>query len=77
MDVVIERRMQMAANLLERSDLKIADVSEQVGYRSEAAFHNRFTTHFGIAPGCFRRKLRTATCSVPPAPSPVGLAAVN
>ncbi|MFT4026482.1 MAG: AraC family transcriptional regulator, partial [Novosphingobium sp.] len=65
MDVVTEERMLMAAELLERSDLKIADVSEQVGYRSEAAFHNRFTTHFGISPGCFRRKYRQAAAVEP------------
>lgn len=58
MDVVTERRMLMAARLLTDTDLKIAEVSEQVGYRSETAFHNRFSQHFGVSPGCYRRKLR-------------------
>lgn len=75
MDVVTEQRMQMAAGLLERSDLKIAEVSEQVGYRSEAAFHNRFTNYFGISPGCFRRKQRLPAGAVPKVLG--GLAAVN
>lgn len=60
MDVLAEERMKMAAALLERSDLKIAEVCERVGYRSEAAFHHRFTSHFGISPGSFRRSSRSA-----------------
>lgn len=58
MDVLTEERMKMAAGLLERSDLKIAEISERVGYRSEAAFHFRFTTYFGASPGSFRRSHR-------------------
>lgn len=58
MDVVTEQRMRMAARLLIDTDLKIAEVSEQVGYRSETAFHNRFSHHFGLSPGCYRRTLR-------------------
>lgn len=58
MDVVTEQRMRMAAQLLTESDLKIAEVSEQVGYRSETAFHNRFSQHYGVSPGCYRRRVR-------------------
>lgn len=57
-DVLTEERMKHAAALLTRTDLKIAEVSERVGYRSEAAFHHRFTSHFGLSPGRLRRERR-------------------
>ncbi len=58
MDVVTDQRMRMAARLLTDTDIKVAEVSEQVGYRSETAFHNRFSHHFGVSPGCYRRTRR-------------------
>lgn len=58
MDALTEVRMRHAAEILSKTELKIADVSEQVGYRSEAAFHHRFTAHFGMSPGQMRRQRR-------------------
>lgn len=58
MDVLTEQRMRHAAEFLEKTDLKIAEVSERVGYRSEAAFHHRFTSFFGMSPGQLRREKR-------------------
>ncbi|MFT3929694.1 MAG: AraC family transcriptional regulator [Spongiibacteraceae bacterium] len=55
MDVITERRMQYAAELLQQADLKIPEISERVGYRSEAAFSRRFRKHFGVSPGSMRR----------------------
>lgn len=55
MDVITERRMQYAADLLQRDEFKIAEVSARVGYRSEAAFSRRFTRFFGMPPGQMRR----------------------
>ena len=55
MEVLTERRMHYAATLLQQGELKIADVSARVGYRSEAAFSRRFTRFFGMAPGQMRR----------------------
>lgn len=55
MDVLTERRMQYAARLLQQGELKIADVSARVGYRSEAAFSRRFARFFDMAPGRMRR----------------------
>jgi AraC-like DNA-binding protein len=60
-DVLTEERMKHAAQFLEMTDLKIAEVSERIGYRSEAAFHNRFTSHFGMTPGKMRREHRRQT----------------
>jgi AraC-like DNA-binding protein len=57
-DMLTEQRMRHAADFLEKTDLKIAEVSERVGYRSEAAFHNRFTNYFGMSPGQLRREKR-------------------
>jgi AraC-like DNA-binding protein/mannose-6-phosphate isomerase-like protein (cupin superfamily) len=57
-DVLTEERMKHAAQFLAKTDLKIAEVSERIGYRSEAAFHNRFTSHFGMSPGKMRREHR-------------------
>lgn len=55
-DALTEERMKHAENILQSTDLKIAEVSERVGYRSEAAFIRRFTNHFGVTPGKFRRQ---------------------
>jgi len=61
MDLLTERRMQFAARLLQQGELKIADVSARVGYRSEAAFSRRFARHFAMAPGFMRRTAHTAS----------------
>jgi AraC-like DNA-binding protein len=55
MDILTEHRMQFAARLLQQGELKIADVSARVGYRSEAAFSRRFARFFDMAPGRMRR----------------------
>ena len=60
MDVITERRMQFAANLLQHDELKIAEVSARAGYRSEAAFSRRFTRFFGVPPGQMRRAAHAA-----------------
>jgi AraC-like DNA-binding protein len=56
MEALTEERMKHAASFLENTDLKVAEVSERVGYRSEAAFNRRFTRFFGLTPGQFRRQ---------------------
>ena len=57
-EALTEERMKHAANFLEKTDLKIAEISERIGYRSEAAFSRRFTSHFGLSPGKMRKKRR-------------------
>lgn len=56
MDVITERRMHYAAELLEHGEYKIVEVSTRVGYRSEAAFSRRFTRYFGLSPSQMRHK---------------------
>ena len=67
MEFVTDERMKLAAQLLETSDLKIAEISERAGYHSEAAFSRRFTAHFGMSPGkmrkYWRRSQRQSTAS--------------
>ncbi|MDB5970611.1 MAG: btr [Hydrocarboniphaga sp.] len=58
MDVITERRMQHAAELLQQSELKLIDISSRAGYRSEAAFSRRFTLYFGLSPSSMRRNAR-------------------
>lgn len=55
MELITERRMQFAAELLQQGELKIAEISARAGYRSEAAFSRRFTRYFGMSPGSVRR----------------------
>ncbi len=54
MELLTERRMRAAADLLQSSRLKIAEISARVGYNSEAAFSRRFARFFGISPGHMR-----------------------
>ena len=58
MEVITERRMLYAAEMLEHEDVKIVEVSARAGYRSEAAFSRRFTRHFGVSPSEMRRGAR-------------------
>lgn len=59
--VLAETRMKYAAHLLEKTDLKIAEISERVGYRSVAAFTRRCIAHFGLSPGKMRKDVATRT----------------
>lgn len=58
MEYVTKERMKLAEKLLLESDLKISDISQRVGYRSEAAFSRRITLHFGMSPGKMRKNSR-------------------
>lgn len=63
MEMVMERRMQSAAGLLQHSPLKIAEISARMGYQSEAAFSRRFSSYFGVSPGQMRSKARKEKAS--------------
>lgn len=58
------RRMELAAELLLRSDSGLAEIAAEVGYDSEFAFSRAFKRHHGVAPGIFRRQPRV-TALVP------------
>ena len=54
MELLTEKRMHAAADLLQHSRTKIAEISARVGYQSEAAFSRRFARFFGMSPGQMR-----------------------
>jgi len=49
------RRLELAREILETSDVKLAEIAERVGYASEFALSRAFKRHFGIAPARLRR----------------------
>ena len=51
-------RMQKAAGLLREGQASLAEIAEQVGYDSEAAFSKAFKRAIGSAPGAYRRAAR-------------------
>jgi AraC-like DNA-binding protein len=53
-------RLQVAAGLLERQGMNIAQAAAEVGYESEEAFNRAFKKEVGVAPGAWRRG-RTAS----------------
>ena len=55
---LVEWRMQIAAELLRTTALKLADVAERSGYGSEAAFSRAFHRHLGVSPAQWREGAR-------------------
>lgn len=53
-DYANEVRMNLAVRLLSESSLSVLDVSQEIGYQSQAAFINMFKKWCGITPGQFR-----------------------
>ena len=49
-------RMQIAAELLSRSNANIASVAAETGYGSEASFSRAFKKMVGVAPSAWRRR---------------------
>ncbi len=48
-------RLELAARTLERTSRGVAEIAEDVGYESEAAFSRAFRREFGQPPGRYRR----------------------
>lgn len=59
MTFLTDERMKHAAAFLQRTDLKVAEIADRIGYRSESAFSHRFNAHFGITPGAMRNQRRS------------------
>ena len=57
MGYVTRCRMQMAHRLLRDGGMSMADIAEQVGYASEAAFAKAFKRETGVSPGAARTGL--------------------
>ena len=60
MAYLTEVRMQLAVDLLHRSDRTVAEVATAVGYESDASFSRVFKRHLGTSP----RRLRQASLTV-------------
>lgn len=54
MELLTELRMRRAAELLTRTELRISEIGERVGYHSQSAFCRRFEKHFSTTPGRMR-----------------------
>lgn len=52
--ILLESRMAQAACLLRSSQLKISEISEQVGYRDTFQFSKMFKNYFGHSPSQYR-----------------------
>lgn len=61
---VTRTRMESAADLLNTTDLTIAQVAHAVGYRKPGAFAEAFRRHTGVVPSAVRRR-RPQTASRP------------
>jgi AraC-like DNA-binding protein len=58
MQYLTQWRMQLAASLLAGTTMGLAEISEQVGYGSEAALSRAFKRWLGVAPADWRRGKR-------------------
>ncbi len=60
LDYVTNWRVYRAKVLLSSSDASVAEVAARVGYESDTALSRAFKRKVGVAPGAFRRQLRSA-----------------
>ena len=58
MAYLIRWRLQLAARALGSTSRGVADIAEEVGYESEAAFNRAFKREFGSPPARYRREQR-------------------
>jgi AraC-like DNA-binding protein len=58
--------MQVAAGLLSGGSATVAQVADEVGYASEAAFSRAFKKIVGVPPAAWRRRRATASEPLPP-----------
>ncbi len=54
-DYLSNYRVQVAASLLLKSDMKIAQIAEEVGYKDTDYFINRFIALKGCTPSKYRK----------------------
>ncbi len=64
MAYVTRWRMYVANDLLQREGKTVAELSAQLGYRSEAAFARAFKRVMGIPPGAVRRAAEPAPIAI-------------
>lgn len=54
-DYLQRKRMEQSGRLLANTDKKISEIAELVGYRDVKFFGKVFKSHWGMAPGEFRK----------------------
>ena len=59
MDLVREKRMEKARELLLETDKSVADIAAEVGYPERKNFYATFTRFYGETPGRFRKEHKT------------------
>ncbi|MBO5030401.1 MAG: response regulator transcription factor [Lachnospiraceae bacterium] len=52
------RRIEHSKQLLEQQNIKVYEVSEQVGYKNVDYFHKKFKKYVGISPAEYRKQLK-------------------
>lgn len=62
-------RMRLACRLLRETDQGIKEIAADVGYSSEASFSKAFSRCCGMAPGEYRRNIRTGESAATEAPA--------
>ena len=60
MEYLLAWRMALAKDLLRQRNSGLAEVAEQVGYRSASAFSTAFSRHVGQPPSHYARKSQNA-----------------
>lgn len=55
-DYILRARMEKAKLLLERTSLRIYEITEQVGYQSPQHFIRRFKSYYGVTPEYYRKR---------------------
>lgn len=55
---VDHRRIEHSKKLLEQKNIKVYEVSEQVGYKNVDYFHKKFKKYVGISPAEYRKQLK-------------------
>src|SRR5262249_46791687 len=58
-------RLQLGARMLKSSSRSVAEIAEEVGYESEAAFNRAFKREFEIPPARYRNNYRTGAVPAP------------
>jgi AraC family transcriptional regulator len=56
-DFIVQMRMELAKDLLRRSDLTLLDVAQLTGFKTQQHFSRVFARSAGLSPGRFRSKL--------------------
>jgi transcriptional regulator GlxA family with amidase domain len=57
-ELVSRRRLNVAASLLDSTELSVAEIAASVGYLQESHFYARFRKLYGIPPLAFREESR-------------------